>query len=400
LETLGFAQPEGKACCNHRPLDRNKVMRLEGVQRCDWRIEMSSKLRNAGVLLMFCCTASLAQSKYNNQVQPGLSTHVDVDAALGQPLRQLNANVFEYAPPQGASRLVIQYRAGSNIVEVIEADFPRTYSRESMLQSLKLPDKPDVRTIQQGKLVEYFGGDKFLVLAYAGAEVGSGVNLLGYYSRELFERVTPGLISSSAPASTPPTEYRPSLSGGSGSQPAVASLQPATPALTAETEFRAKLLTPLNTQTSKKGDKITAQVLDPQPFTGDILEGTIRESKSGAKLKGKSVLNFTFDTLNRVGQAQPVQADVKSMTNSKGQQNVDEEGQIVKKKNNIGKLAAGTAIGALIGGLAGGGKGAAIGAGVGAAASLILIEVAVEGANVSFAPGSEFLLSVKPVNNR
>ncbi len=349
-----------------------------------------------GLLMLSCGIMCLAQSRYNNQIQPGLSTRSDVDAALGQPLRSLNANLFEYTPPQGASRLVIQYRAGSNIVEVIEADFSRTYSRESMLQSLKLPDQPDVRTIQQGKLIEYFGGDKFLALAYAGAEVGSGVNLLGYYSPELFERVTASLRSVSAPASTPPPGYKPTLSGSGSAQPANAGTQPAL--LAAETDFRVKLLTPLNTQTSKKGDKITAQVLDPAPFTGDILEGTIRESKSGAKLKGKSVLNFTFDTLNRAGQAQPVQANVKSMTNSKGQQDVDEEGQIVKKKNNIGKLAAGTAIGALIGGLAGGGRGAAIGAGIGAAASLVLIEVAVEGANVSFAPGSELILSVKPQN--
>jgi hypothetical protein len=52
-------------------------------------------------------------------------------------------------------------------------------------------------------------------------------------------------------------------------------------------------------------------------------------------------------------------------------------------------------VGALIGGLAGGGKGAVIGAGVGGAASLILVEVAAQGANVSFAPGSEFVLAVR-----
>jgi hypothetical protein len=36
-----------------------------------------------------------------------------------------------------------------------------------------------------------------------------------------------------------------------------------------------------------------------------------------------------------------------------------------------------------------------IGAGVGAAASLIFIQVATEGADVSFAPGSEFILLLR-----
>ena len=160
-----------------------------------------------------------------------------------------------------------------------------------------------------------------------------------------------------------------------------------------DSEFQVKLLSPINTQTSRKGDKITAQVLDPAPFKGDILEGRIDEAKSGGKIKGKSVLHFTFQTLNH-GRAIPVQSSVKSVTNSQGKQDVDEEGQIIKKKNNLGKAAVGTGVGALIGGIAGGAKGAAIGAGVGAAASIVFIEVAVSGANVSFAPGSQFLLTV------
>src|SRR5712692_9471558 len=137
-----------------------------------------------------------------------------------------------------------------------------------------------------------------------------------------------------------------------------------------DSEFQVKLLSPINTQTSRKGDKITAQVLDPAPFKGDILEGRIDEAKSGGKINGKSVLHFTFQTLNHGGRAIAVQSSVKSVTNSQGKQDVDEEGQIIKKKNNLGK------------------------AGVGAAASIVFIEVAVSGANVSFALGSQFLLSV------
>jgi len=162
-----------------------------------------------------------------------------------------------------------------------------------------------------------------------------------------------------------------------------------------ETDFRVKLLGPISTETNQKGDKITAQVLAPPTYKGDIMEGEIREAKSGGKIKSKSVLNFQFDTLHHGGKDVKVQSSVKAMYNSKGKENVDEEGRVISKKNNLGKAAAGTAGGAVLGGILGGAKGAAIGAGVGAAASLVLIQVAAEGANVKFDAGSEFDLAVK-----
>lgn len=162
------------------------------------------------------------------------------------------------------------------------------------------------------------------------------------------------------------------------------------------TEFRVKLLAPLSTETNRKGDKITAQILAPEEFAGAMMEGEVKESKSGGKVSGKSVLNFTFQTVvTKDGKSIPVSSEVKSLINSKGKANVDEEGRVVEKKSNVGKLAAVTGAGALIGAIAGGGRGAAIGAGAGAAASLILIQVAAKGANVTFAPGSEVLLSVR-----
>ncbi len=162
------------------------------------------------------------------------------------------------------------------------------------------------------------------------------------------------------------------------------------------TEFRVKLLAPLSTETNRKGDKITAQVLAPEQFAGAMMEGEVKESKSGGKISGRSVLNFTFQSIvPKDGATIPVSSEVKSFVNSKGNANVDEEGRVVEKKNSIGKLAGATGAGALIGGIAGGGRGAAIGAGIGAAAALIMIQVAVKGANVTFAPGSEITLSVR-----
>jgi hypothetical protein len=135
--------------------------------------------------------------------------------------------------------------------------------------------------------------------------------------------------------------------------------------------------------------------LEPPGFRNGIMEGEIKESKSGRKISGKSVLNFTFQNIVIGDRAIPVSSEIKSFYNSKGQANVDEEGRIVEKKSNVAKLAAITGAGAIIGAIAGGGKGAAIGAGAGAAAGLVLIQVGAKGANVKFDAGSEILLSVR-----
>lgn len=164
-----------------------------------------------------------------------------------------------------------------------------------------------------------------------------------------------------------------------------------------KTDFTVKLLAPLSTETAQKGDKITAQVTAPPEYAGAIMEGEVKESKSGNKFKGKSVLLFTFQTLTpKSGQPVEVSSDVKGFANSKGQQNVDEEGQIIEKKNNLGKVAAASGLGALIGAIAGGGKGAAIGAGVGAGAALITVQFGAKAPNIRFDPGSEIQLSVSP----
>lgn len=160
--------------------------------------------------------------------------------------------------------------------------------------------------------------------------------------------------------------------------------------------FTVQLTTPLSTSHNRKGDSVTAQVVDPAQFRGDTVQGQVTQSKQGGKFHGQAVLNFKFDTLQHAGMAVPISSSITTIYNSKGQANVDEEGRVVhSSSSNIAKAAAGTGLGALVGGLAGGGRGAAIGAAVGAGASIMLIEVAAEGPNVEFAPGARIGLSVK-----
>jgi OmpA-OmpF porin, OOP family len=165
--------------------------------------------------------------------------------------------------------------------------------------------------------------------------------------------------------------------------------------LAQEMSFTVALANRLSTETNRKGDSVTARVLQPAQFEGDIVAGHVTESKSGNKLHGQAVLNFNFESLIHDGKSIPVSCTIASIENSKGQVNVDEEGRVIRKSSNVGKAVGGAGLGGLIGGIAGGGKGAAIGAAAGGAVSIALIEVAAQGPQVNFAPGARFELLVK-----
>ncbi len=351
-------------------------------------------------LLMFASLLCFGQQGFLG-LRAGSSSKSDVEKVLGLPLAQGSETPVEYPPQQGLQKISVRYRPGSLIVDDFELLLEPPVQRSALIQSMGLPDKSDSTQVNaDNRLVEYFGARQFLAFTHSASGNDSAIVGVTYYSPDSF----PGNATAAPPAaqSVPPSLRSQGAQPSAPSSPAAAPARPARAAVLStqtDTDFRIRLLSPMNTQTSRKGDKVTAQVVDPDAFSGDILEGTVRNSKSGGKVNGKSVLNFTFETLHHGRLSMAVRANVKQVANSRGQRNVDEEGQIVQKKSNIGKVAAATALGALIGGLAAGGKGAAIGAGVGVAASLILIEMTAQGANVSFAPGSEFIVGIRAAQN-
>jgi hypothetical protein len=167
------------------------------------------------------------------------------------------------------------------------------------------------------------------------------------------------------------------------------------PAAMSGQEFTVKLLSPVSTDTSKAGDQITAQVISPQEFQGDFMDGVVRSSKSAGKLGGKSELSFYFNALRHGGNVLPIQGDIKSVVNSQGKQGVDDEGNVYKKQSNWKKALIGAGIGAGLGAAVGGGKGAAEGAAIGTAASIVLIAVTAKAPRITFGPESQFVLDVK-----
>ena len=330
-----------------------------------------------------------AQPGFRNLVA-GVSNRTQVEAALGLPTTDL-PSLAEYAPQQGTGKINVDYRP-DGVVDRLVINFVQPIVRAAVVNKVA----PGAQAVQvehsnDGRLIEYFGAPAYVVLKFAGPEPTDGVESLGLWSRDLFAKSVP----MAADAATTPTMAKPpSLRGN---QPG-ASTAPATQPVALpenDAEFHVKLLTPISTETNRKGDKIAAQVVSPPQFQGDILEGQIRESKSGGKVTGKSSLNFTFEQLLHANQAIAIRTSVKSVANSKGKQDVDEEGRLVHKQNNLPKAAAVAGLGALVGGVVAGGQGAAIGAGAGAAVGLILIKMTSQGANIAFAPGSEFVLLVR-----
>ena len=125
-------------------------------------------------------------------------------------------------------------------------------------------------------------------------------------------------------------------------------------ALAQEIEMRDELTAPLGTGISRKGDMVSARVSKPAIAQGDTVEGRVNDCRSGNKLSGSAVLSFSFDTLRHGSQTVPISAEVRSVTNSHGRQDVDEEGRVIhRSSSNLAKVAGGTGLGALIGGIAG-----------------------------------------------
>lgn len=187
--------------------------------------------------------------------------------------------------------------------------------------------------------------------------------------------------------------------GATPSSAQTSSRSQASPALgLKEAEFTVKLLSPISTKTSQKGDTFSAQVISPVQYQNGVVEGKITNVKKAKKGGGKSEILFAFHSLTIGTLTYPVVADLKGVTNSQGVKEVDEEGRAIGRTSNRKKAAsaaAGAAIGALIGGLAGGSKGAAIGAAAGAGAGLLFaVTLTTSGSEMEFAPGSLFALLV------
>jgi len=333
------------------------------------------------IVLMFFCSSLLAQAKFNGQIQPGLSTRSDVEKALGAPVKQDNAALFDYKPLQGAKSLQIGYRA-DGVVFLIRAEFTQPYSRDVMRQALRLPEKSQGTRTSQGILAEYFGAPAYIVLGYASTSPASGVTILVYCSADEFQKIAPpsGGVQPQPMAPSPAPSIPPTLNTpGPQNQ-----TQPSSPAagvpLGCLKDVTVNLVTPISSQTSRPGETIQAQAIAPVGVQGDVVTGTIHQISCEAGDKGvlACVLNFSFDALAHKGQMIPMKSQMVSLANSKSWPHVDEEGDVVTQRGNYVDVITRREIAASLGGSVPGPR------------PSVYIQLTTNAAKLSFAPGTQF----------
>jgi outer membrane protein OmpA-like peptidoglycan-associated protein len=160
-----------------------------------------------------------------------------------------------------------------------------------------------------------------------------------------------------------------------------------------DTELQVELTNKVGTETSRRGDLVSARILSPASLQGDVVEGKIVESTSGSKSGGQSVLDIDFDMLQHGGTAIPINSQIKSASNSKGKANVDEDGRVIGRAGSPKKSSGLGGLGRTLGGLAGG-RGAQIGGAVEAVAGAAM-KLSADAPNLRFDVGSKFVLNAK-----
>jgi hypothetical protein len=104
-----------------------------------------------------------------------------------------------------------------------------------------------------------------------------------------------------------------------------------------------------------------------------------------------------FDTLEAPDHSAKshVESSIKSVVNSQGKADVDEDGDVIQKTNNPGKTTLTEGAGALMGTTAGGGSTATTGARVKPGVAVVFIVLSGDSTRVSLEPGSELVMSVR-----
>jgi hypothetical protein len=143
------------------------------------------------LFVLLSCTTAFAQTEFEG-LFPGKSTRVAAERVLGRPVKQHSESLVEYQPTAElrprVTKIYVQYRGGSQIVERIEVLLVPEITRADMIRSLHLPQQATAsQTNARGVFEEYFGSPSCLVFTYSGEDSTSDVSRTGWYSSELFE---------------------------------------------------------------------------------------------------------------------------------------------------------------------------------------------------------------------
>jgi len=95
-------------------------------------------------------------------------------------------------------------------------------------------------------------------------------------------------------------------------------------------ELRASLLSPMTTKLTRKGDIVSARVLEPDRLQGAILEGDVRDVRGGGASGKHASIQFQFHTLHMPGSTVPVSARLLSLASSKRRKDADDDGLAIE----------------------------------------------------------------------
>ena len=144
-------------------------------------------------------------------------------------------------------------------------------------------------------------------------------------------------------------------------------------AIPRNTILNLELIQGLSTDSSQRGDRFQARVIEPAQYANYVVEGRVAQVKRPGKVKGVAELQLAFDQIRSTdNRTATLHAELIEIAPMQGDDpEIDSEGGVKgqsSKKDDAAKIGAASGIGAIIGAIAGGGKGAAIGAVIGGGA--------------------------------
>jgi Flp pilus assembly protein TadD, contains TPR repeats len=149
---------------------------------------------------------SFAVTKFK-EIQPGKTTKDEVSGILGEPMNEINSSTYEYLSPQTRiEKIVIEYKtaAPTPVADKIDVYFSKPVARSAQAKQMNLPESPTSQgESPEGKLQEYYGSTKSLILTYKGKTTESGIKTISFLSRERFESMSKEVAKK--PEETKPT---------------------------------------------------------------------------------------------------------------------------------------------------------------------------------------------------
>jgi hypothetical protein len=140
-----------------------------------------------------------------------------------------------------------------------------------------------------------------------------------------------------------------------------------------ETELIVEILSDINTNQNKEGDRFQARVVSPAEISGAIIEGRISRIQKPGRIKRRSEMTLSFDQIRvsdyRWSNFNALLAEVLPLKGDNVKR-VDVEGTVEGKsslKGDLVKVGAAAGTGVVIGAIAGGPVGAVVGGSVGTA---------------------------------